>query len=377
MHKIACVGLGAPRCPAMFLATPSPRLFALLGLLALTGCPYTEGCESLPVAEGELDDTERRDGGAVVDASVEAGREPFVPVGPSKPNCDGLTATCNGGDCCASALVPGGSFDRSNSASFPATVSDFELDVYEVVVGRFRAFVNAGEGTRAKAPADGAGAHPKIAGSGWSSAWNTNLEADSTALVERLKCDSRFQPWTDAPGDTETRPMNCVTWFEAFAFCAWDGGWLPTEAEWNYAAAGGSEQREYPWGAGLDDDHAVYGCTATNRPGVRQCTFDDLKTVGSKSPLGDGRWGHADLAGNVWEWMLDYSEEPYRLTPCDDCAELRPSVKPSSGRDGAERAFRGGAFNWDAVYQRTAFRYSDPEAARYASIGLRCARAAR
>ena len=42
-------------------------------------------------------------------------------------------------------------------------------------------------------------------------------------------------------------------------------------------------------------------------------------SVGSKSPQGDGKWGHADLAGNLWEWTFDYWQTPYQ-NPCIDCA---------------------------------------------------------
>ncbi len=51
-----------------------------------------------------------------------------------------------------------------------------------------------------------------------------------------------------APGTNETYAINCMTWYEAFAFWVWAGGRLPIEAEWEYAAAGGDENRLYPWG---------------------------------------------------------------------------------------------------------------------------------
>ena len=66
-------------------------------------------------------------------------------------------------------------------------------------------------------------------------------QPDEVALEASLACDEKFKTWTDVPGDNEARPINCITWWEALAFCIWDGGFLPSAAEWNYAAAGGSD----------------------------------------------------------------------------------------------------------------------------------------
>jgi formylglycine-generating enzyme required for sulfatase activity len=238
-------------------------------------------------------------------------------------SCAGLTATCgpSSESCCKSLLVPGGTYYRSydevdfRDNSYPATVADFYLDKYEITVGRFRQFVNAGMGTQANPPAAGAGANPLIPGSGWDSTWNGNLAASTTALTTNVKCDTGYQNWADTAWG-ESQPMNCLDWYTAFAFCAWDGGRLPTEAEWNYAASGGNEQRYYPWSSPatsttIDDSYAVY-CG-----GSCSGTFD----VGSKSPKGDGLWGQSDLAGNVWEWNLDWCASPY-ADPCNNCADL-------------------------------------------------------
>src|SRR5882724_1236830 len=142
-------------------------------------------------------------------------------------SCAGLPMTCgaSGNDsCCNSLAVPGGSYFRSydfagdsisGNMSFPATVSSFRLDKYEVTVERFRAFVNAGMGTQASPPVPGAGAHAKIAGSGWDASWNTSLATNKAALVAAVKCDFTYQTWTDTPAGNEHRPMNCVTWYEA------------------------------------------------------------------------------------------------------------------------------------------------------------------
>jgi formylglycine-generating enzyme len=319
-------------------------------------------------------------GGACVAQGMDA-----MPPG-SALSCSALPSTCgvNGrDDCCNSPAVSGGPYYRSYDSAAdsysgdknsPAAVSTFRLDKYEVTVGRFRAFVAEGQGTQAKHPATGSGTHAKIQGSGWQAAWNASLAFDTTSLVSALKCSPTYQTWTDAAGANESRPINCITWYEAMAFCVWDGGYLPTEAEWNYAATGGDQQRAYPWSIpaeslAVDGAHASYANGTLDNPdclgdGVPGCALTDIVTVGSK-PTGDGRWGQSDLAGNVAEWMLDY-ELPY-VVPCVDCASL-------SGA--SSREFRGGGFRNESVFVRTGFRTYTTPRKRGDIYGFRCARSA-
>jgi formylglycine-generating enzyme required for sulfatase activity len=314
-------------------------------------------------------------GGGVGDAG---GIDGMSGDGPPALSCSGLASTCGPAGtspCCGSPMVPGGTYARSYDvsgdgmypdSSFTATVSTFRLDTYEVTVGRFRQFVNAGMGTQASPPLVGAGAHPNIANSGWDPTWNGSLTANTAALVAAVKCDATYESWTDTPSANESLPMNCITWYEAMAFCAWDGGFVPTEAEWNYAAAGGSEQRAYPWSSpaaflGIDCSYANYnpGTYCVNPP------TGAVNRVGSESPKGDGKWGQADLAGNVWEWTLDWYATPYPQNPCTDCADLTAA---------SYRVIRGGVFFNVASYLRGANRNDDSPTDRNFNVGVRCAR---
>lgn len=170
--------------------------------------------------------------------------------------------------------------------------------------------------------------------------------------------------WTDEPDANERLPIVCVNGVEAYAFCIWDGGFLPSDAELEYAAAGGSEQRKYPWGAadpGHASEYAIYEC---DYPMSSVCTSaSKIAPVGTTS-LGAGRWGQLDLAGNVWQWDLD-GYNSY-ITQCDDCVALDTE---------SPNLFRGGGFSNDAGQLAPTYYGTQVSTRRRYDTGLRCARA--
>ena len=95
------------------------------------------------------------------------------------------------------------------------------------------------------------------------SGWVASDDGKIAPTNANLACSSAYDSWTSTAGTNENLPINCVNWWEAYAFCIWDGGFLPSDAEAGYAAAGGDEQREYPWGSmtpGTTNQYAIYGC---------------------------------------------------------------------------------------------------------------------
>ena len=105
-------------------------------------------------------------------------------------------------------------------------------------------------------------------------------------------------------------PVTNVNWSEARAFCAFAGGRLPTEDEWEKAARGG-DGREFPWGQDLDCARANWGNFENEGPCAGKNPGRPV-AVGSY-PQGASPFGVLDMAGNVWEWVADkYDRDPSR-----------------------------------------------------------------
>ncbi len=274
-------------------------------------------------------------------------------------------------------LVTGGSFARGGDPNKPTTVSSFRLDQHEVTVGRLRPFVE--DVVAGWIPATGTGKHAHLNGGlglatpagtyepGWDPSWTSTLPSTKQGWDTSLACDAPAhvdETWTPAPGPNENRPADCLTWLEAMAFCIWDGGFLPSRAEWEYAAAGGAEQRVYPWGSDAPAPSlAIFACEYQDPSWTRpDCSIAPAGSV----PAGAGKWGQTDLAGNVWEWALDsYGVD---LPGCADCTTAVTS-------DG-HHVLSGGSFYDASQYLAVAHVGSDDPASRPGyPYGVRCARA--
>jgi sulfatase modifying factor 1 len=181
--------------------------------------------------------------------------------------------------------------------------------------------------------------------------------------------------WTAVAADRELHPINCVEHDTALAFCAWDGGRLPTEAEWEYAARGrviGERLagRAYPWG----EEAPVGSTTGCDRAQAFDCPGDDgarTRRVGSFAPI-DGLF---DLIGNVAEHTADdYELYGVGAAMCwRQMAQTDPLCAIPSGTP--PTALRGGGFTYIDYQGRlmAAARYPVDAGVALIVTGIRCA----
>jgi formylglycine-generating enzyme required for sulfatase activity len=226
-------------------------------------------------------------------------------------------------------LIPGGTFwmgaqrsdkqdpgyDRDASEDeapvHQVSVSPFMIGRYPVTVGQFATFLDR-----------------DIRGN------PRDMLPDPHEWEGRYRSDSTFPSEWDEQRAHPNRPVVGVSWYQAFAYCRWVGGRLPTESEWEWVARG-TAGRKYPWGDDMPTD--------------RHANFD--WRVGTPVPIGIypadvHKYGVRDLAGNVWEWCFDH------YAPYTASHTIRPSEAAKSAR-----VYRGGSFTRSAGSLRGAYRF--------------------
>ncbi len=262
-------------------------------------------------------------------------------------------------------LIPGGPFFMGADDGLPqerpqhkVEVAAYCMDVTEVTTAKYAACSDGGMCIRAA---------------------ETNLgdvKASEQAAYDAL-CNER-----DRVGRAQ-HPINCVTWAMADVYCRVNGGRLPSEAEWEFAARG-KDGRTYPWGNQPPSAKHLNACGRECLQWARAAKVGDVTAmypdddgwpntapVGS-FPQGRSTFGVLDLAGNVWEWVGDWYG-PY--TAGDG---VTAEKNPRGGTRGDKKVIRGGGWNGaEASWERPSFRYWKDPNHRNHGVGFRCAADAR